>query len=235
MKIQVKEIPNLVVPSRAPEHDSSGYDVVAVAEPKIFGNPVYEKILLGEDVLMGWRRIDWIEYHTGLFISPQTDNYGLKYHTLIMPRSSLRKYNLTLANSIGLIDVDYRGELILCFHYLWQPEDLFQYRNALIGTVNMDRIYKKGDAIGQIVAEVKNTIDWVAVANLDETIRGQGGFGSREEKSLVQQTQHTQEKVTDHKTSSSPLLDRYKGSPLEVPSHTVSYETLIKEREKQIS
>ncbi len=240
MKIQVKETPNLVVPSRAPDHDSSGYDVIAVEEPKIFGNPVYEKNAAGEDVLMGWRRIDWIEYHTGLFISPQTDNYGLKYHTLIMPRSSLRKYNLTLANSIGLIDVDYRGELILCFHYLWQPEDFFQYRNALIGTVNMDRIYKKGDAIGQIVAEVKNTINWIVVANLDETVRGEGGFGSREEKAPVQNTQttqYTETPVKDHKTSTSPLLEMYKKvHPDMTPEEPrPTYEKLIKERERQIT
>jgi dUTPase len=220
MKIQVKQSANLVVPSRAPDHNSSGYDVVAVEEPKIFGNSVKEKNSVGEEVLMGWRRIDWIEYHTGLFIAPQPDPYGQNYHTLIMPRSSIRKYNLALANSIGLVDVDYRGEVILCFNYLWQPEDFFQYRNAMVGTVNMDRIYKKGDAIGQLVAEVKNDVDWVVVADLSQTVRGAGGFGSREEKKVQ----------VEHKTS--PLLEKYKEvNP--IPTRP-NYETLIKEREKQI-
>lgn len=231
MKIQVKQVENLKVPSREPGHDSSGYDLIAAGEPKIFGESVTIPTSLGKEI-KAWKRIDWIEYHTNLFIAPQSDNYSNKYHTLLMPRSSLRKYNLSLCNSVGLIDVDYRGELILCFNYIWQPEDFFQHNHSLLGTVNMDRIYKKGDAIGQIVAEVKNEIDWSVVGELSSTVRGEGGFGSREEKHKIT-PQHTQTQVTDHKTSSSPLLDVYK-SRTESSEPIVGYEKMVKEREKQI-
>jgi dUTPase len=233
MKIQVKQVDKLNVPSREPDHDSSGYDLIATEEPRILGKSVDTEMSVDDKPLVSWYRVDWIEYHTNLFIAPQSDDYGNKYHTLLMPRSSLRKYNLSLCNSVGLIDVDYRGELILCFNYIWQPEDLFQYNNSLVGRVNMDRIYKKGDAIGQIVAEVKNEIDWVVVGELSQTVRGEDGFGSRDEKIKIQSTQSP---VEGHKTSTSPLIDLYKKLSPDIFSEEPrpSYEKIVKEREKQL-
>lgn len=245
MKIQVKQIENLVLPSREEGHNSSGYDVVALDNPEIVGLAIKDE----SDNNTAWKRIDYIQYKTGLFIAPQTDPYGHDYHTLIFPRSSVSKYNLVLANCIGLVDVDYRGELLLRFKYIWQPEDyVMEFMKVpteesfdtvptghFVGKVNFDKIYKKGDKIGQLVAEVKNDIDWVVVADLSKTIRGAGGFGSREEKakSTVEKT-HTQEQVKDHKTSTSPLLDIFLQSGVDVPKPTVAYETAVKEREKQI-
>ena len=187
MKIHVKDSKNLIIPQAATPQ-SSGYDVIALEEPKI----------VGEQDGDSWKSIDYIEYKTGLFISPQyttTLDFGIQnYHTLIFPRSSVRKYNLVLANSIGLIDNDYRGELILCFKYIWQPDDMFSCvvpidentntkefgwgRKTLRGKVNVDKIYKKGDKIGQLVSEVTNNVDWIVVEDLTVTTRGTGGFGS---------------------------------------------------------
>jgi dUTPase len=231
MKIHVKEAKNLSVPATATSN-SAGYDVVALEDPKIVG------VKDGDY----WKSIDYIEYKTGLFTAPQPDSYGHNYHTLIFPRSSVRKYNLVLANSIGLIDNDYRGEIILCFKYLWQPEDFVILANPneemsksftkisdtvsslnwkMVGKINESKIYKKGDKLGQLVAEVTNTIDWVVVADLSATLRGAGGFGST-----------TDRKVEAPKEASS-LIDKWK-SVGETPLPQ-KYEVVAKEREKQIS
>ena len=219
MKIHVKQTPNLSVPATATSM-SAGYDVVALEDPKIVG------VQDGDS----WKSIDYIEYHTGLFTAPQMDQYGHNYHTLIFPRSSVRKYNLVLANCIGLIDNDYRGEIILCFKYLWQPEDMFwccekidetSAKKTLRGNAKMEKINKKGDKLGQLVADVTNTIDWVPVADLSITQRGAGGFGST-----------TERKVEAPKEASS-LIDKWK-SVGETPMPQ-KYEVVAKEREKLIS
>jgi len=221
MKIHVKKTENLVIPKQAtlPGDDSpvgsAGYDVVALEDPKIVG-------IKGEQET--WKSIDYIEYKTGLFVAPQTDNYGHDYHLLAMPRSSVRKYNLSLANCVGLIDNDYRGEIIFCFNYLWQPEDFVVNEISgvqfILGYVNKEKIYKKGDTIGQLVSSTTNNIDWIVVADIKATSRGTGGFGST-----------TDKKVEAPKDASS-LIDKWK-SVLDVPIPQ-KYEVIAKEREKLI-
>jgi dUTPase len=166
---------------------SAGYDLTAISEPKIAGE---------KDDDGYWKRIDYIQYHTGVQITPPryktfsmvSDAYVNVYHTLLFPRSSVSKYNLQLANSVGLIDNDYTGELLLRFNYIWQPEDLLWVEannkqdngvfNQIRGIVNQNRIYKKGDKIGQIVASPTTFINFKEVSDLDVTDRGNGGFGS---------------------------------------------------------
>lgn len=207
MKIHVKDSKDLIIPQAATPQ-SSGYDVVALEDPKIVGE---------QDGVNLWKSIDYIEYKTGLFIAPQpigpnADWEVKNYHTLIFPRSSVRKYNLVLANSIGLIDNDYRGELILCFKYIWQPDDMFPCvvpldditgRKTLRGQINMDKIYKKGDKIGQLVSEVTNHVDWVVVADLTATVRGTGGFGSTTTSTIT-------EKKSESPKENSNLVDKWK-------------------------
>lgn len=217
MKIHVKQTETLIIPKDGTPQ-ASGYDIVAIDDPKIVGVP-------DETNANYFKSIDYIEYHTGLFIAPQTDPYGHNYHTLIFPRSSLRKYNLLLANSIGLIDNDYRGEIILCFKYIWQPQDLWMPlagNGKLIGKIDNARIYQKGDRIGQLVAEVTNHVDWIVVGDLSATVRGAGGFGSTDHKEAIKTLED----------SGGTLLDKYKKEH-DLPSHT-SYEKAIREREKQM-
>lgn len=163
---------------------SVGYDLTAVSDPEFKG----EKDENGD-----WKRIDYIQYHTGIMIAPPCDTvdgggYMNVHHTMLFPRSSVSKYNLQLANSIGLCDGDYRGEVLLRFNYVWQPEDLYWVEssekqangiyNQMCGIVNQSRIYKKGDKIGQIVASPTTFIDFKETDDLDKTDRGDGGFGS---------------------------------------------------------
>jgi dUTP pyrophosphatase len=191
--IEVKNIEGKTV---LPIHGSevaAGYDIVAIDDPIIVGETVGESPAPDGEVF--YKRIDYLEYHTALYISP-IEFKQEKHHTLLHPRSSIRKYNLVLANSIGLVDNDYRGEVIMCFKYIWQPEDfIFQYElvpinkdepnictpkatGKLLGKINKEKIYKRGDKIGQLVAETTNPIKFVLVNELDVTDRGEGGFGS---------------------------------------------------------
>lgn len=269
MNIHVKNTPELVVPQPG-SPKSAGYDVVALAEPKIVGDGAGKH---------WWKRIDYLEYRTGLFIAPQSrmlQPVDLKmkpvgqateldsYHTLVFPRSSVSKYNLLLANSIGLIDNDYRGEIILRFKYIWQPEDFgfdttaFTVKsvNHLIGQINVNRIYNKGDKIGQLVAEVTNPIEWMVVADLTETVRGAGGFGSTDNKPAekfptpiiseselirIRSAQPTISEPTDpqqrkydpekpfSQTGKSSILEKWKANVQ--TQDVVGYEKLVKERE----
>lgn len=171
MKIYVKKIEGLTLPKKASEV-AAGYDVVATSDPKIVGE---------QNVDQSWKRIDYIEYETNLYIAPE----AVTFHTLVHPRSSVSKYNLVLANSIGLIDNDYRGMIICRFKYVWQPEDLewvrLNEKNAILGTPNLSKIYKKGDTIAQLVIEPTVQAEWIIVDNLTQTKRGEGGFGSTDQ------------------------------------------------------
>lgn len=190
--IQVKNIEGKTVLPVAGSQRAAGYDIVAVEEPTIVGTQLPPSFNEPD----WWKAIDYIEYHTQLFISPQPsrrENTGEvveNYHTLLHPRSSVRKYNLLLANSIGLIDNDYRGEIIMCFKYIFQPEDLMfgdvsdtsvptdSHIQMILGRINQAKIYKKGDKIGQLVVDPTNPAIFKLVSELDATNRGEGGFGS---------------------------------------------------------
>lgn len=176
MIINYKNTPELPEPPKHGTPKSAAYDVFAVAEPEIVGEKDGEY----------WKRIDYIQYRSAIFAAPQKDEYGRDYHILIHPRSSASKYNLLLANGIGLIDTDYRGELLVRYKYVWQPEDfVLLYKKLidrsepyLVGKVNMDKIYKKGDRVCQLVIEPTTEAEWVRVEDLDKTERGEGGFES---------------------------------------------------------
>ena len=92
--------------------------------------------------------------------------------------------NLMLANSIGLIDAGYRGELLVRFNYTTQPEDLVarihghQAIVPMFTKVNMDKIYTKGERIAQLVIAETHSAEFEIVEELSDTDRGKGGFGS---------------------------------------------------------
>ncbi len=95
---------------------------------------------------------------TGLFVAIPTG-----YEIQVRPRSGLAaKYGVTVLNSPGTIDADYRGEIkvILINH----GRDIFTM--------------KAGDRIGQLVLNKVEQIEWRQVSELDTTERGAGGFGS---------------------------------------------------------
>lgn len=163
---------------------STGFDVIATSEPKIVGT----RSKAGGD---WWNEIDYIEYETNLHIAPQSifrekpmtmseeEIEEIVFDCLAFPRSSVRKYNLTLSNCVGLIDNDYRNSIKVCFNYNFQPRDLFAIPTGqIVGNINMNKIYKKGDKICQLKFTEVIGVQFKLVDKLSDTDRGMGGFGS---------------------------------------------------------
>ena len=85
------------------------------------------------------------------------------YEAQIRPRSGLAlKKGITLPNTPGTIDADYRGELGI----------------ILMNLGEKPFVIERGDRIAQMVVAPVTVARWVEVGSLDETVRGEGGFGS---------------------------------------------------------
>lgn len=94
---------------------------------------------------------------TGLFLE-----IPLGYEAQIRPRSGLAvKNGVTILNSPGTIDADYRGEVCI----------------ILINLSKEDFVIKDGDRICQMVIAKHEKAEWVTVQSLEKTVRGTGGFG----------------------------------------------------------
>ena len=150
---------------KEPPHDGdAGYDLIATSEPKIVGirNPKGS----------GWKSIDYIEYSTSLKIQPPEG-----FFSIVVPRSSISKKKLMLANSIGVIDAGYRGEISARFKYIFQPSDLVICPETLTMSVYPDCLYEKGDKIAQLIF-IPLTTPKLEINELDSSTRNEGGYGS---------------------------------------------------------
>lgn len=95
---------------------------------------------------------------TGLFIALPAG-----YEAQVRPRSGLAfKKGVTVLNTPGTIDADYRGEIGV----------------ILVNISNEDFIVEDGERIAQLVIAKHETANWVEVVELSATTRGEGGFGS---------------------------------------------------------
>lgn len=95
---------------------------------------------------------------TGLFLE-----IPIGFEAQIRPRSGLAlKQGITCLNTPGTIDSDYRGEI----------------KVLLINLSNEIQTIKHGDRIAQMVIAKHENASWILVENLNETTRGDGGFGS---------------------------------------------------------
>jgi dUTP pyrophosphatase len=131
------------------KHALPAYETVASAGMDIRAN-LSESLLLksGERLLVP----------TGLFIALPEG-----YEAQIRPRSGLAfKHGITVLNSPGTIDADYRGEV----------------KVLLINHGAEDFEIKDGERIAQMVIAAHARIEWNSVTELEETERGAGGFGS---------------------------------------------------------
>lgn len=126
-----------VIPTYAKDGDA-GMDLVAT---EILSNTTFD-----------------VTYGTGIALEVPKGFVGL-----VFPRSSIRKYDLTLSNSVGVIDSGYRGELQVTFKK----------------TNGLDSLkYNVGDRIAQIMILPYPKINFKKVDNLSDSERGEGGFGS---------------------------------------------------------
>ena len=225
MKIQVLKNDTYQSTDNLPKKGTdraTGFDVIVTNDPEIVGEQ-YENGT--------YKRIDYIQYKTNLKLAVQKDrqfsNFGytdLDYDILAFPRSSVSKYNLMLANCIGLIDADYRGEVLLRFKYIWQPEDYkIRTDNLLEGHVNFTKLYNKGDKVCQLKVTKVENVEFILVDELDSTNRGDGGFGSTDIKS-TDNTKQTIKNITD-------LYEKISGN---ITTPSKKYVDSIKERERQL-
>ena len=137
MQIKFKKLhPDARTPIRATD-GAAGWDLSAVSRKYV--NP--ESIL------------NMVQYRTGIAVEIPSGYVGL-----LFPRSSCYKKELSLMNSVGVIDSDYRGEIS------------FIYKGV--------ELYGQGDRIGQLVIVPCPDVELVEVDELSKTERGEGGFGS---------------------------------------------------------
>lgn len=84
------------------------------------------------------------------------------YEAQIRPRSGLAyKHGISIVNSPGTIDADYRGEI----------------KVLLINLSDTDFVVNNGDRIAQMIIAKHETVLWDAVEELSDTARGAGGYG----------------------------------------------------------
>ncbi len=95
---------------------------------------------------------------TGLFIE-----LPIGYEAQVRPRSGLAaKKGITVLNSPGTIDADYRGEIGV----------------ILVNLSHSDFVLEDGERVAQMVIAQHEQAQWIEVEELSETSRGEGGFGS---------------------------------------------------------
>lgn len=135
---------------------------------------------------------DYVSYKTNIALEIPEGYVGL-----LFPRSSNSKKDLLLANSVGVIDSHYRGDVEFRFKRILMPimqdvmiapptgdilTDAKNTRKVPGLAYRDDFIYKKGDKIGQLVIMPIPEITLVETDELTETDRGEGGFGSTDSK-----------------------------------------------------
>ena len=142
MELKIKKLhPKAILPTYG-SAGAAGADLYALPE----GEPIV--INPGETVLI----------HTGLSMAIPEGYVGLNF-----ARSGLAsKQGLAPANKVGVIDSDYRGELMVALH----------------NHSDTPRTVEPGDRVAQFLIMPVITASFVEVDTLDDTQRGTGGFGS---------------------------------------------------------
>lgn len=137
----VRDDPNAIIPTKGTAF-SIGYDLTAIS---------VAKKLSSRTVL----------YDTGIKVQPP---HG--YYTEILPRSSLSKTGYILSNSVGTIDPDYTGRLLIA---LTKVDD---------SCPDLELPFTRC----QLVLRKAEFYNMREVKELDETVRGDGGFGSTDKR-----------------------------------------------------
>lgn len=141
MEVKIKKLSeDAIVPKYALDGDA-GLDLTAVSYKNEQGNHVYG---------------------TGLAIEIPTGYVGL-----VFPRSSNRKTQAYLTNSVGVIDSGYRGEIMITYKNRTTLRDFEKYAP-----------YQIGDKVAQLIILPYPKIELVEVEELSETERGENGHGS---------------------------------------------------------
>ena len=138
MNIKIKKLHNDAIIPQYMKNGDAGLDLIATSKEE---NALY------------------IEYGTSLAVEIPGGYVGL-----LFPRSSISKYHLCLANSVGIIDANYRGEI--------------KARFKKTSTTAHETLYNVGDRVCQLVILPYPEVTFEEVEELSDTARGTGGFGS---------------------------------------------------------
>ena len=139
MKVPIINRSNNPLPSYATKQ-SAGLDLYANLENEVCLQPMERRLI-----------------PTGIFLALPEG-----YEAQIRPRSGLAlKKGVTVLNTPGTIDSDFRGEIQVILVNLSSEEVCIQH----------------GERIAQMVIASYQTVEWQAVEALDKTSRGEGGFG----------------------------------------------------------
>lgn len=131
------------------KHELPNYETIASAGMDLRAN-ITESITL--------KSLERALVKTGFFIE-----LPIGYEAQVRPRSGLAfKKGITVLNSPGTVDADYRGEIGV----------------ILVNLSNEDFIIENGERIAQLIIAKHERAEWLEVAELSETARGEGGFGS---------------------------------------------------------
>lgn len=131
------------------KHQTPSYETILSAGMDLRAN-ISESLIL--------KPLERVIVKTGLFIALPA---GLEAQ--VRPRSGLAaKRGITVLNSPGTVDADYRGEIGV----------------ILVNLSNEDFLIKDGERIAQLIIAKHEQITWKEVSVLDKTKRGEGGFGS---------------------------------------------------------
>lgn len=162
MEIKIKKLDERArIPHRGSNY-AAGYDLYALDKAVVCG---------GESTTI----------HTGIAVEIPEGYFGAIY-----ARSGLAcKHGLRPANCVGIIDSDYRGEVMIVIH-----NDVESVKTAInqisarvsqeVVTANHDASYtiEEGDRVAQLIIQKFEAVDFVEVDDLEGTDRGDGGFGS---------------------------------------------------------
>lgn len=133
--------------------NKSGFDLPAYESMEAAGMDVRAALTAPVTLDAGER----VLVPTGLFIQLPAG-----YECQVRPRSGLAlKKGITVLNTPGTIDADYRGEIGV----------------ILINLSKEPFVINPGERVAQLVVKQYTRIEWDAVERLDETQRGEGGFG----------------------------------------------------------
>lgn len=131
------------------QHPLPNYETIASAGMDLRAN-ITEPITL--------KPLERVLVKTGLFIE-----LPIGYEAQVRPRSGLAfKKGITVLNSPGTVDADYRGEVGV----------------ILVNLSNEDFLIENGERVAQLVIAKHERAEWIEVEELNETSRGAGGFGS---------------------------------------------------------
>ena len=130
-------------------HELPNYETIASAGMDLRAN-ITESIVL--------KPLERAIVKTGLFME-----LPIGFEAQVRPRSGLAaKKGITVLNSPGTVDADYRGEIGV----------------ILVNLSNEDFTIESGERVAQLVIAKHERAEWIQVEELSETSRGEGGFGS---------------------------------------------------------